>query len=83
MIWVIEVGALPEYRLRLRFSDGLQGDVDLKDFILGDPRPIVSALRDPALFAAVQLESDTAVWSNGFDLAPEFLRERARSRASA
>lgn len=83
MIWVTEVKALPNYRLWLRFSDGSQGNVDLKEFIFADARPVVSALRDPALFAAVQVEMDTAVWRNGFDLAPEFLHARVRVGASA
>jgi hypothetical protein len=83
MIWVTEVKSLPDYRLWLRFSDGSQGNVDLKEFIFSDPRPVVSALRDPALFAAVQVEMDTVVWGNGFDLAPEFLLARVRAPASA
>jgi len=83
MIWVTEVRALPEFRLWVRFSDGSQGNVDLKEFIFTDPRPIVSTLRDPALFAAVRVEMDTAVWENGFDLAPEFLHARVRAHASA
>ena len=83
MIWVTEVNALPDYRLCLRFSDESQGNVDLKEFIFTDARPVVSALRDPASFAAVRAEMDAAVWSNGFDLAPEFLYARVRARESA
>ena len=83
MIWVTEVKALPDYRLWLRFSDGSQGNVDLKKFIFADARPLVSALRDPESFAAVHVELDTVVWSNGFDLAPEFLHTRVRVDASA
>jgi hypothetical protein len=80
MIWVTDAKALADYRLHVRFSDGTEGEVDLKAFIESDPRPIVSALRDCAVFAAIRVESDTVVWDNGFDLAPEFLHERARSR---
>jgi hypothetical protein len=76
MIWVTEVKALPEYRLWLRFSDGSQGNIDLKEFIFTNPRPVASALHDLALFAAVQVEMDMVVWGNGFDLAPEFLHAR-------
>ncbi len=77
IVWVIEAKALPAYRLRIRFSDGSEGDVDLKSFIEADQRPIVAALRDPAVFQAIRVEADTVIWENGFDLAPEFLRERA------
>jgi hypothetical protein len=75
-IWVTAAKALPEYRLRLRFSDGTEGEVALKDFVFTDTRPIVAALRDPNAFAAIRVEFDTVVWANGFDLAPEFLYER-------
>ena len=76
MIWVLEAMALPDYRLQVRFSDGSAGIVDLKSFVFADQRPIVAALREPAPFAAMRVESDTVVWANGFDLAPEFLRSR-------
>ena len=78
MIWVTDVQALPDFRLRVRFSDGSEGDVDLKRLIESDTRPIVTALRDCAAFAAIRVELDTVVWENGFDLAPEFLRANAK-----
>lgn len=78
MIWVTDAKALSDYRLRVRFSDGSEGDIDLKQFIESDSRPIVTALRDRAAFAAIRVEMDTVVWENGFDLAPEFLRARAK-----
>ena len=78
MIWVTDARVLPGYRLHLRFSDGLEGEVDLKDFVETDSRPIVAALRDHAAFAAIRVEMDTVVWENGFDLAPEYLRAHAK-----
>ena len=83
MIWVTEVNARPDYGLWLRFSDGAQGSVDLREFIFADTRPVVLALRDPAVFAAVRVDMDTVAWANGFDLAPEFLYARVRARESA
>jgi len=83
MIWVTGARALPDYRLHVRFSDGSEGEVDLRAFVESDPRPIVKALRDRAAFAAIQVEMDTIVWANGFDLAPEFLRERMKPRVAA
>jgi len=81
-IRVTDAKALADFRLRVRFSDGTEGDVDLSHFIQSDTRPIVAALRDPKVFAAIRVESDTVVWQNGFDLAPEFLYEKARAHAS-
>jgi hypothetical protein len=83
MIWVTDAKALPDYRLWVRFSDDAEGEVDLRDLVMTDSRPIVSALRDSAAFSAIRVEMDTVVWSNGFDLAPEFLRERMRARLPA
>ena len=83
MIWVTEANAMPEFRLRVRFSDGTEGEVDLKKFIDTDHRPIVAELRNPAAFAAIRVEMDTVVWANGFDLAPEFLYTQARAHSAA
>jgi hypothetical protein len=74
-IWVTAAKVLPKYRLQVRFSDGTEGEVSLKDFVFRDSRPIVAALRDPSRFAAIRVEGDTVAWANGFDLAPEFLYE--------
>jgi hypothetical protein len=83
VIWVTEANALPELRLRVRFSDGTEGEVDLKELIAADHRPIVAELRNPAAFAAIRVELDTVVWANGFDLAPELLYAKAQARSAA
>lgn len=83
MIRVTEANALPDFRLRVRFSDETPGEIDLKEFIAADHQPIVAELRDPAAFAAIRVEMDTVVWANGFDLAPEFLYTKARESAAA
>lgn len=83
MIWVTDARALPDYRLRVGFSDGSEGEVDLRGFVESDTRPIVTALRDRAAFAAIRVEMDTVVWENGFDLAPEFLRAMAKPHVPA
>ena len=83
MIWVTGAKALPDHRLRVCFSDGSEGEVDLKNFIESDPRPIVKALRERSAFSAIRVEMDTVVWGNGFDLAPEFLRAMAKPHVPA
>ena len=83
MIWVTDAKALPDFCLWIRFSDNTMGEVDLRNFVASDPRPIVAELQDPAAFAAIRVEMDTVVWANGFDLAPEFLHAKVRARAPA
>ena len=51
MIWVTDAKALPGFCLWVRFSDNTEGEVDLKDFVASDPRPVVASLRDPVAFA--------------------------------
>ncbi len=83
MNWVTAARVLANYRLWVRFDDGVEGEVDLHDFVMTDPRPIVAALRVADEFASIRVEHDTVVWENGFDLAPEYLRANLRTRASA
>ena len=81
LICVVAASALPNYRLSVRFSDGAEDEVDLRDFIVEDSRPIVRSLGDPALFGALRVDLHTVVWPIGFDLAPEFSRARLKSAA--
>jgi hypothetical protein len=81
--WVIAARALANYQLWVRFNDGVEGEVDLRDLVMSDQRPVVAALRVPEDFASIHVEHDTVVWENGFDLAPEYLRANLRTRASA
>lgn len=71
---------LGEYKLRLRFSNGDEGVVDLADELHGE---VFEPLRDPAFFSTAYLTSRTVEWPNGADFAPEFLYEKARLFASA
>lgn len=82
MIWVVKAKALPQYRLWLQFSDGKEGEIDLKEFIFADTRAVTAKLRDANAFAAIRVDLDTVVWDSGFDLAPEFLYERLLARVA-
>ena len=83
MIWVTDAKALPDYRLWVQFSDGSNGDIDLRELIFSDRRPIILELRDSDKFAAIRVDMDTVVWDNGFDLAPEYLHSRLKERVAA
>lgn len=83
MIWVTEAAPLPKHRLQLRFSDGTESEVSLRELIFTDHRPIVIGLRDANAFTACHVEMDTVVWENGFDLAPEYLYEKVLDQSAA
>ncbi len=78
-VHVIAVEYLGEYRLWLRFSNGVEGVVDLESELYGE---VFQPLRDKTLFQQVYLTSRTVEWPNGADFAPEFLLEQVRTPQS-
>lgn len=66
-----------DYRIWLRFNDGAEGIVDLRDQLEGE---MFEPLRDPEKFKTFQVDPDieTIVWENGADMAPEYLYDRMK-----
>ena len=66
--------------LRLRFADGVIGEIDVLDRMQG---PVFDDARTPEGFSkvAVDDESGTVAWPGGADLAPDTLYERVRTGA--
>ena len=66
-----------DYRLWLKFADGVEGEVDLQDELWGE---VFEPLKDKPKFAGFVLDRElgTIVWPNGADFAPEFLYEKLR-----
>ena len=73
MLSIIKAKHLQDYKIRIEFSDGRIGDVDLKATITSDNRLIFNQLKDLNLFKNFKVECDTLVWPNELDLAPEYL----------
>ena len=80
MIRILEARYVSGYVLWLRFSDGVEGEVDLASDLDGG---VFEPLRNSAVFRSFTLhpELHTVVWPNGADFAPEFLRQRVRVHA--
>jgi hypothetical protein len=76
---VIAVRYAGGYRIWLRFSDGVEGDADLTDWLEGGG-PVFVPLRDTAVFSRVRIELGTVAWPNagGTDVAPEALYEKVQ-----
>jgi hypothetical protein len=72
MLHVIEAKAAGGYRLKLRFSDGVEGIADLSSILWG---PVFEPLRDSSAFSHFRISSISGAleWENGADLAPEAL----------
>jgi len=75
---VTGVAVIGDHVLRLLFSDGMVGDVDLS---AEQWTGVLEPLSDAAFFAqvTVEAESGTVVWPGGIDLAPEPLYEQAHA----
>jgi hypothetical protein len=67
IVHVVKVERLGGYRLRLRFSDGTEGERDFAD-VIAEGGEMVEPLRDPAFFSSVFIECGVLVWPNGFDV---------------
>ncbi|MEX2140575.1 MAG: DUF2442 domain-containing protein [Pirellulales bacterium] len=70
------VRALDDYRLAIRFDDGAEGEIALRDRLFG---PVFEPLRDAGVFAKVFVDEYGAIaWPNGADLAPDAIYEQFR-----
>jgi hypothetical protein len=79
MIEVTGAEYVDAHRIRIRFSNGEQGIVDLSDALWG---PVFEPLRDPLAFQRFEVspEIHTIRWANDADFAPEFLYEKLREQ---
>ena len=77
---VKEARFLHDYVIWLRFNNGAEGEIDLGCELEGE---VFGPLRNLEEFKRFVVDTDleTIVWSNGADLAPEFLYENMRVRA--
>ncbi len=69
---IVEATPLENYRVRLRFSDGAEGIVDLSGLV---GKGIFSAWEDVKFFNSVFIdgETHTVAWEGGIDLCPDKL----------
>jgi hypothetical protein len=74
MHFVRDVQYLSGYKLRLKFEDGVEREVDLSQHLDGE---IFEPLKNVSNFRNVRVNSeiDTIVWENGADMSPDFLYE--------
>ena len=80
MLALVQAEYLDGYRLKVRFSSGEAGVVDLTNSLWG---PVFEPLRNLAYFPRFQLSPvlQTLVWDNEADFAPEYLRDRMIEQA--
>ena len=78
---IIRIEVRRPFVLYVEFDDGVKGEYDMKDRLIG---PVFAPLRDAAIFAQVKLaEWGAPVWPNGVDIAPDALHERLKRSQAA
>ncbi|MBE0695479.1 MAG: DUF2442 domain-containing protein [Anaerolineaceae bacterium] len=80
MPWrVQQVDVLPDYRLFVRFLDGLEGYVNMKSFLFSDQAGVFNDLRDPDRFALAALVYGAVTWPGDLDLAPDAMYDQIKA----
>lgn len=77
ILHVKEAKYLYDYVIWLRFNDGAEGEVNLKDELYGE---VFEPLKNLEMFKSFKVDPDleTIVWENGADFAPEFLYDKMK-----
>lgn len=80
MFDIIAAHHIREYVVWVKFEDGTEGEVDLRESLRG---PVFEPLRDLEYFKQVRVDPElgTIVWPNGADIAPETLYDRVHAVA--
>ena len=82
MMEILSADYVDGYRIRVRFSNGEGGVIDLTDALWG---PVFEPLKDLARFKRFQVSDifHTIAWDNGADFAPEYLYQKMLEQRDA
>ncbi len=69
-IRIISAEYLEDYKIKVKFNDGLEKSIDLEKELYGE---IFAPLKDIDYFKNFSLNRFTIEWPNGADFSPEFL----------
>ena len=78
---ITAVRPLNGYELELTFADGTKGEVDLRDWIVGEGG-VFEPLESPDFFRQVRVNAElgTIQWPNDVDFCPDVLYSRVTGR---
>ncbi|MDN2584271.1 DUF2442 domain-containing protein [Aquibium sp. ELW1220] len=77
---VVSAIAVGETDIAVRFVDGLEGIVHMRDLIWSDRAGVFATLRDPGVFRQVRLELGAVTWPGEIDLAPDAMHDEIERR---
>jgi hypothetical protein len=75
---VVEVRALSDHSLTVRFADGTQGEVEMAELLASESPGVFAVLRDPMVFRQVGVEHGAVTWPGEIDLAPDSMYDDIR-----
>ena len=78
MIKIVKAEHLGQYRIRLTFSDGKQGEFDMAPLLSKDTA-LTQPLKIPETFKGFYLELGALCWKNGLELSPSALYQELQS----
>jgi hypothetical protein len=70
---------LHNYRIFVRFLDGLEGYINMKPFLFSDGAGVFTKLRDNEKFSQARLVYGAVTWSGELDLAPDAMYEQIKA----
>lgn len=78
---IIACKPMPNYRVWMRFDDGLEGELDLSDLV---GKGVFEAWKSVDFFNQVKVDpnTDTLAWGDDIDLDPYVLREKISKKRS-
>lgn len=68
---VAHARALPNFRLHVRFVDGLEGTVEMASLVQSPNAGVFAPLADQSRFVQVFVEHGAVTWPREIDLAPD------------
>jgi Protein of unknown function (DUF2442) len=72
MPWrVVEVQSTDDFQIRVRFVDGTQGSVDMRQLVHSPKAGVFAQLADAQVFKQVGLAFGAVTWPGDIDLAPD------------
>ena len=77
---VADVRALSDWRLWVRFIDGLEGTVAMRDLVHSPGAGVFANLRDPAAFGRVFLDLGAVTWPGDIDIAPDAMHDEIAAK---
>ena len=80
LVRVVTAEYVKDHKLRLRFTDGVEGVVDFSRWLDGEVFKPLAAKRE---FKRFFLAGGTVCWPNGADIAPETLRMAVEAETNA